>query len=84
MPEPRFCHAAICVRGMLLVAGGLSSFSSQIDDYQSPPCAERVFTMSIVAEFEDPVWREDIVPAMTEGQSSLHASLLVIGNRYVY
>lgn len=51
---------------MLLVLGGLSSFSVAIDDYQSPPCDERVFTMSIV-ENEDSMWREDIVPVMAEG-----------------
>ena len=40
LPEPRIHHSAIVVRDMLLVTGGLKSFSIDMQMYSQPPCQQ--------------------------------------------
>ena len=39
LPEPRIHHSAICMRGMLIVTGGLSSMSVDMQFYTQVPCS---------------------------------------------
>ena len=81
LPEPRVFHAAVCIRGLILVAGGLSTLELNMANYSQPPCHQEVFAMPIPNPQYESTWRS--LPSMTH-QGSLHATLIAIENRYVY
>ena len=39
LPEPRFQHSAICVRGMVIITGGLSSLQKDMEMFMQVPCS---------------------------------------------
>ena len=38
LPEPRIHHSAICMRGMLIVTGGLSTMAVDMQYFTQVPC----------------------------------------------
>lgn len=65
---------------MLIVAGGIKSFSIDMDLYSEPPCSQTVFGMNIANLGE---FRWFTLPEM-KGQGSMHATLISVDQRYVY
>ena len=49
LPEPRIHHSAICMRGLLIVTGGLSTMSVDMQFYMQVPCQQKCWMMPIAA-----------------------------------
>lgn len=86
LPEPRFCHGSVTVRGSIVVVGGLSSFSVSMGMLSEPPCKQRVFQLDFLRDGIDArnpssQWKE--LPSMG-AHASLHPTLIVVKNRFIY
>ena len=81
LPEPRIHHAAICMRGLLIVTGGLSSMHVEMQGDSSEVLCQQKCWMMPVSPHAVPRWQK--LPDM-EFAGGLGASLVSIDSRYVY
>ena len=67
MPEGRFNHSAIFIRGMILVTGGLRSLCVDMQMHSQVPCQQTCWALP-VNSMDKAVWRTDI-PNMQQAGS---------------
>ena len=80
LPEPRIHHSAICIRGKVIVTGGLSSYAVDMEMCSQVPCEQKCWIIN-VRPYERCEWKE--LPSM-EKAGGLGATLISIDNRYVW
>ena len=47
LPEPRIHHSAICVRGLVIVTGGLKSLAVDMQMFMQVPCEQKCWAIPI-------------------------------------